>query len=294
MQKSTDEMLALLEQVQTKQDYHKIASYYFELGKLYKEKGITTKALYYLGRFDNLVSGDDDLYDNFEKEDEQAMDWIEEIQTEQMPYELTIQQQVMEMSEDLTILQKMQWLLLSMARFCTLFEELSQLSGYDFYGYEKLSEMVDYFSEGLYGELSEDAEEALDDFYSTIEDVFDSSVMNDYNLKLQIPNQESFVPADLESGDVGTFYFTMAYDLLQAYIFDEEVDEEDLQEGIRFTACGILADYYYRTSETDIKGEPKIQEETKRIFGDYDFVKGNPDKESLIKRIEKYKKIMLV
>ena len=48
---------------------------------------------------------------------------------------------------------------------------------------------------------------------------------------------------------------------------------------IKFTACGIQADYYYRTSEIDIKNEPKVQEEMARIFADYDFVKGNPDKE---------------
>lgn len=294
MAKNIGELLVLLEQVQEKQDDKKTAECYFELGKAYRKEGRTIKALYYLNRFDNLVSGDDDLYEKFQKKDDTAMGWIEDLQAEQMPYELDMQQQVVEKSQDLTALQKMQWLLLTMSRFCALFGELSQLPGYDFLGFENLGEIIDDFSEGLFGELPEDADEAIDDFLDAVDDVFDSPVMTHYNLKLRLPNQEPFAPADLESGDVGTFYFTMVYDMLQAYTSDEEIDEDDMQEAIKFTACGILADYYYRTSEADIKDEPKIQEEAVRIFSDYDFVKGNPDKESFLSRIKDYKKIMLI
>lgn len=71
-----------------------------------------------------------------------------------------------------------------------------------------------------------------------------------------------------------------------------ELDEDDIS--MEFAACGILAGYYYRTSDTDIKGEPKIQEESKRIFSDYHFIKENPEKESFQKRMAGYKKILLV
>lgn len=299
MSKSIDELLVLLEQAQEQQDNKKIAEYYFELGKAYRKEGRTAKALYYLNRFDNLVSGEDDLYDQFQKKDNQAMDWIEALQAEQMPYELMIQQQVVEKAKDLTDLQKMRWLLLTMSRFCVLFEELSLIPGYDFYGFEKLREIIDYFSAIVYEEpeLFEGAEEEIREFYDTIDDVFDSPVMHNYSLKLCLPNQESFVPADLESGDVGTFYFSKAYEELEAYnltCYSFETEEEDMRETMKFAACGILADYYYRTSETDIKDEPKVQEETARIFSDYAFVKENPDKESFLKRIRDYKYIMLI
>ncbi len=63
---------------------------------------------------------------------------------------------------------------------------------------------------------------------------------------------------------------------------------------MEFAACGLLTDYYYRTSDTDAADEPKIKEETARIFSDYEFVKGNPDAASFRNRIAQYKKIMLV
>ncbi len=107
---------------------------------------------------------------------------------------------------------------------------------------------------------------------------------------MELPDQESFVPADLESGD-GTFFFGAAVHALSQSIFDE-AEEDDIQ--MEFAACGLLTDYYYRTSDTDAADEPKIKEETARIFSDYEFVKGNPDAASFRNRIAQYKKIMLV
>lgn len=55
-----------------------------------------------------------------------------------------------------------------------------------------------------------------------------------------------------------------------------------------------MAGYYYRTSDTDISNEPKICEETRRIFPDYEFIKKEPDKDSFEERARSYKSIMLV
>ncbi|MDE7414797.1 MAG: hypothetical protein K2N44_00485 [Lachnospiraceae bacterium] len=63
---------------------------------------------------------------------------------------------------------------------------------------------------------------------------------------------------------------------------------------MEFLACGILADYYYRTSELELKEVPKIQEETACIFSDYDFVKSDPDYDLFQKRIDSYNNIMLI
>ena len=52
----------------------------------------------------------------------------------------------------------------------------------------------------------------------------------------------------LESGDFGAFYYMMAINALQSFIFDE-LDEEDLD--MKFVASGILTDYYYRTCDVD-------------------------------------------
>lgn len=290
--KNTEELLDALKAAQEKQDYENVAKYYLQIGKDYKKKGMAAKAVYYLNRFDNLVGGDDSLYDKFSKKDHQASEWIEELEEENMPYEKTIQEQVVEKAEDLNTLQKLQWLLLTMSRFCRLFSQIAILPEFDAFG--ELDKIVSYFVSGLYGEIDEDAKEDIEeeilDFDDRTDEVFDSILMSDYTKKVELPNQESFVPADLEGGE-GTFLFGAAVHVLKCFISDE-VEEDEIE--MEYAACGLLTDYYYRTLDTDVKDEPKIKEETERIFSDYEFVKGEPDAESFRKRVEEYKKIMLV
>ena len=290
--KNTEELLDALKAAQEKQDYENVAKYYLQIGKDYKKKGMAAKAVYYLNRFDNLVGGDDSLYDKFSKKDHQASEWIEELEEENMPYEKTIQEQVVEKAEDLNTLQKLQWLLLTMSRFCRLFSQIAVLPEFEAFG--ELDKIVSYFVSGLYGEIDEDAKEDIEeeilDFDDRTDEVFDSILMSDYTKKVELPNQESFVPADLEGGE-GTFLFGAAVHVLKCFISDE-VEEDEIE--MEYAACGLLTDYYYRTSDTDVKNEPKIKEETERIFSDYEFVKGEPDAESFRKRVEEYKKIMLV
>lgn len=290
--KNTEELLDALKAAQEKQDYENVAKYYLQIGKDYKKKGMAAKAVYYLNRFDNLVGGDDSLYDKFSKKDHQASEWIEELEEENMPYEKTIQEQVVEKAEDLNTLQKLQWLLLTMSRFCRLFSQIAILPEFDAFG--ELDKIVSYFVSGLYGEIDEDAKEDIEeeilDFDDRTDEVFDSILMSDYTKKVELPNQESFVPADLEGGE-GTFLFGAAVHVLKCFISDE-VEEDEIE--MEYAACGLLTDYYYRTLDTDVKDEPKIKEETERIFSDYEFVKGEPDAENFRKRVEEYKKIMLV
>lgn len=290
--KNTEELLDALKAAQEKQNYENVAKYYLQIGKDYKKKGMAAKAVYYLNRFDNLVGGDDSLYDKFSKKDHQASEWIEELEEENMPYEKMIQEQVVEKAEDLNMLQKLQWLLLTMSRFCRLFSQIAVLPEFEAFG--ELDKIVSYFVSGLYGEIDEDAKEDIEeeilDFDDRTDEVFDSILMSDYTKKVELPNQESFVPADLEGGE-GTFLFGAAVHVLKCFISDE-VEEDEIE--MEYAACGLLTDYYYRTSDTDVKDEPKIKEETERIFSDYEFVKGEPDAESFRKRVEEYKKIMLV
>lgn len=301
-----DTLLTKLSAAQEQNDYKQVAKLYLKLGKAYRQEGKLSKAIYYLNRFDNLVSGDDDLYETFEKQDLQATQWIVELEIQQEPYEKSIQSQVVEKSKELNDLQKIQWILLTMSRFCSLFERISVLE--DFEGFEKLSEMVDLICGGLYGTLdaddSDEIQDAMDQYDELIEDVFDSEVMCDYTQTVRIPDQPDFVPADLESGDVGTYYLGMAFTAMQSFIFDAEGQLSEcpisgaakLEEPVemKFAACGILADYYYRTSDAELKDVPQIRGETERIFSDYDFVKSEPDYEAFQERINVYKTIMLV
>ena len=59
--------LKKLEALQKEGNFPKIAKQYFKVGKTYKRQGNAEKAIYYLERFNNLVGGDDELYDKFTK-----------------------------------------------------------------------------------------------------------------------------------------------------------------------------------------------------------------------------------
>ena len=299
-------LLTALAEAQAANDHKQMAECYLNLGTACRDAGKNTKAIYYVRRFDNPVGGDDDLYDKFSSQNAQVSQWIDKLESLQLPYEKRIQQQAVEKSQDLNELQKMQWILLTMSRFCTLFEKLSVLP--DFEGFEKLSEMIDYICDGLYGTLdtddSDDIQDALWDYDDLLDNVFDSEVMSDYTQTVQILNQPDFVPADLESGDVGTYYFGMAFGALQQFIFDEDgqssecaipsTAQPDDPVDMEFVACGILADYFYRTSDADLEKIPQIQEEAARIFSDYDFVKSAPDYQAFQQRIDLYKEVMLI
>lgn len=285
--KDLEELLVLLEQAQAEKKFKKAAKYYLKIGKAYEKQGKVLKAIYYINR--SIC-----LYEKFKKSDNGMMNWADELENIQEPYEKKIQRQVVEKSSDLNTLQKMQWMLLTMSRFCVLFERISAFSEFEEFG--KLNNMVDYFARGLYGKPDRDKEYEIENYGEYINDVFLSLAMADYTKKVDIPNQTPFVPADLDTGDFGTLFFTLAFDALQAFIFDK-LDEEGLDGldmEIQFVANGILADYYYRTTDVDIEEERKIQEETKRIFSDYDFVKEEPDMERFQERMERYKKIMLI
>lgn len=68
------ELLNALAAAQEKGNYASVARHYLELEKTYKDEGKTAEAIHYLNRFDNLVSGVDDLYETFENEDDLAME----------------------------------------------------------------------------------------------------------------------------------------------------------------------------------------------------------------------------
>lgn len=292
--KDTKQLLAALEKAQQKRDFKAVAKSYLKVGEAYKKEGKQIKAIYYLGRFDNLVGGNDKLYSKFARKDEKAMEWIDELEvslgTERL--EPQLQKQVAEQAMELDYLQKMQWLLLTMARFCRLFREISVLREFEIFG--KLDEIILLLEKGLYEELDEQEQWKIEYFEESLDEIFDSLCMNDCTKKIVIPGKESFVPGDLESGE-GTYLFHMSFCALKDFVLDKVEDEEIEME---FAACGILADYYYRTCEIkddeDIRVYPDVQREIERIFSDFAFVQEHPDKEKLRERIATYRKLMLL
>ena len=292
--KDTKQLLAALEKAQQKRDFKAVAKSYLKVGEAYKKEGKQIKAIYYLGRFDNLVGGNDKLYSKFARKDEKAMEWIDELEvslgTERL--ESQLQKQVAEQAMELDYLQKMQWLLLTMARFCRLFREVSVLREFEIFG--KLDEIILLLEKGLYEELDEQELWKIEYFEESLEEIFDSLCMSDCTKKIVIPGKESFVPGDLESGE-GTYLFHMSLCALKDFVLDKVEDEEIEME---FAACGILADYYYRTCEIkddeDIRVYPEVQREMERIFSDFAFAQEHPDKEKLRERIATYRKLMLL
>lgn len=125
-EKDTKQFLAALEKAQQKRDFEAVAKSYLKVGEAHKKEEKQIKAIYYLRRFDNLVGGNDKLYSKFARKDEKAMEWIDELEgslgTERV--EPQLQKQVAQQAMELDYLQKMQWLLLTMARFCRLYRNL--------------------------------------------------------------------------------------------------------------------------------------------------------------------------
>lgn len=265
-EKDTKQFLAALEKAQQKRDFEAVAKSYLKVGEAYKKEEKQIKAIYYLRRFDNLVGGNDKLYSKFARKDEKAM--------------------------ELDYLQKMQWLLLTMARFCRLFREISVLQEFEIFG--KLDEMILLLEKGLYEKLDEQEQWKVEYFEESLEEIFDSLCMSDCTKKIVIPGKESFVPGDLESGE-GMYLFHMSFCALKDFVLDGVEDEEIEME---FAACGILADYYYRTCEIkddeDIRVYPEVQREIERIFSDFAFIQEHPDKEKLRERIETYRNLMIL
>ena len=279
-----------LESAQKKGDFSEIAKYYFEIGKYYREHGNTEKAIYYLERFDNLVSGANELYIPFMKEDDIATEWICDLQISNPPAAEIIRKEVDDKMENLDMIQRAQWNLLTMARCNVLFHKFSKLPA--FHVLIEYENILDLLMKGIYGHLEEFDEDALSDFCDELEEFIDSEATIDNRNRVSIDNGADFVVSDLES-DEGTLHLAEALEQIGKLAMGEDIDEADGGTDENFVPNGLFTDYYIRTQETSVNDLPQIQQERERIFADYEFIKKHPDEETFASQMALYKKLAL-
>ncbi|MBQ3513941.1 MAG: hypothetical protein IJA32_09115 [Lachnospiraceae bacterium] len=278
--------LKKLEASQKEGNLSKIAKQYFKVGKTYKKMKNAEKAIYYLERFDNLVGGDDELYDKFTKKDDKAMDWVIDLQIEHPPITKHIRKEVEEKAATLSIIQKAQWNLLTLARCTVLFHKFSKLSVFRVFAqYQTVLHML---MKGIYGHQEEVNMDLLFSFCDELEDIFDSINSVDNRNKVNITGGADFVVTDLES-DEGTYHLTMVLDDLRMIACGENVDELNGN----FVPNALFSDYYIRTQDQSLENVPWIQKEQERIWADFNFIKSCPQEQAFADQMAEYMKFSM-
>lgn len=284
--KSIDDLLSELDKAQKNSDYVQIAKLYYDIGEKYLKEGKEEKAFVYINRFDNLTGSDDTLCKKFEKKHEQVSDWI--IMLEDKPfYAKLMQDKVNELSENLSLTQKMQWILLTLTRFCTLFSKFSNFQGFEIL--RQYENIIDILTESMFFNLNEAETKSLSDWLVRFYDFTDSKVVYNANNQISIAGKEPFQACDF-SGDL---LLTNMYEALDELLQRAEIDDPD-DFNMDMVTSGLLTGYYVRTSTENIRNIPAIKSEQSRIESDYEFICTLPSRDEFMKRILEYKKIMLV
>ena len=283
--RTQEELMFLLEEAYRKEDAVKTATLFYEIGKRYLKDGKEEKALVYMTRFDELVGCDNNLYNQFEDKDEQALKWIAEL-SEKKSYAKEIKDWVMEKGKELNQFQKMQWNLLTLARVNKLFEKFSELSGFEIF--KDFDKGIDMLVKGVCFGCEEEEKEQLDDFIFDLEDAIEISTMISNESRVKIKNNADFEALDLVGDD---FYTNMM--LVINEIVDSFENEEEEDSTLDFVTNALHIGYYARTREEAMYEIEALEEEKKRIIADYEFVKGNLEKEEFVERIKGYKELVL-
>ena len=276
-----------LRKAQTRKNYVKVANLYYKLAEYYHKEGNVEKWWLYIHRFDNLSSSRDEIYDKIsEKLMDTASDWIGEIEEMEdfLPNELMSWAE--DEAEELDMIQRVKWNLLTMARFEKLFTELSTLP--DLALLSQFGTVVDCMVKAVYEPIGEEYGQLLGfvkEFYPFI----DSEAMADASNHIPITGGADFEVYDLQNGEAMLNMYMLMDDILQ-YAEERRAMGEI---GMDLVTNVLQADYYIRTHDEPLREIPAVQAEIKRIQEDLEFVKGYPDKQEFMERMRQHKELML-
>lgn len=287
-EKTLEELLASLKEAQRSKNFVSIARLYYEIGSQYYKLDDKLKARLYLNRFDTLTSSQDSIYSKIsEKWMDEASEWIDDIDSDDSLFINEMASRVEELSEDLTGRQKIQWNLLTLARFETLFKRLSTLPGFAvFADYKKV---LNIYSQSLYRAIDQSEYETILKFVQDFYPFTDSLALADASNRIPVPGGADFEAYDLIGSETLLNIYTLIDDLTQ--LTEIRIDSIDVTTDV--ISNSLLTDYYIRTAKGDISTLPAIKTEENRIMDDYKFVTGSPDKERFLERFEQYRKLSL-
>lgn len=287
-EKSLEELLTSLKEAQKKKDFLTVCKLYYEIGVRYRNEGNHLKARLYLNRFDTLAGSQDDIYAKInEKWMDTVSEWIDEYDEDDSFYINQMRGHVEELSASLNGRQKIQWNLLTMARFDTLFQRMSTLPGLDFLA--KYKKALTIYSQNLYRAIDQSEYEMISDFLKDFYPFTDSLALADTGNRLPMASSAAFECYDLIGGDTLLNIYNLLADLTEL----TELKRDAYQVRTDVVTNTLLADYYIRTKDGDIRNLPAVKAEEKRILDDYRFVSGSPDKEQFFERFDSYRKLSL-
>lgn len=284
--KSAEELLKELETVQQNMDVNQMAKLYYAIGEKYLQSGAEEKAFVYINRFDNLVSSNDKLYERFKKKEEQASDWIGMLEEKDF-FAKRARDKVEELSEALNQMQKIQWNLLTLARFNTLLAKFSAFPGFEVL--RQYENVIDILTDGMLGGLRKNETKNLFEWLTHFYDFCDSAAANDARNKITVSGRAAFEACDLQDNILLT-----NLDLILDEMVQIAEGTGNGEVSIDFITAGLLTGYYARTSDISVEDIPAVKTEWNRILSDYEFVCYNPSYEEFITRMSEYKKISLI
>ena len=286
---SQEDVFATLKKAQQHKNFVAVAKAYYSIGKMYLDQGQKEKALLYINRFDALSGSQDAICEKIPEEmADQAADWIEMLEEEDRElYMNELRAQAGEMGEMLSDMQKIQWNLLSLARFEALFAKLSALKGFSVLA--NYSKVVEILAQSLYRPVTEEEKQILQEHSFDFYPFTDSSELADVTNSIPVAGG-----ADMEAYDI-IGYSTL---LNMMTVIDDLIDmaegkSEAKDMDVDFVINSLIADYYIRTGETELRNIPAVKKETDRIFADFDFVKSAPDKDNFLERMKQNGKVLI-
>ena len=274
-----DELLTALDEARREEDEVKIANLFWEISSRYQEEEKYEKAMVYLTLFDDLVGGDDDLYDRFQNQDEEAMKQIDVLSRKQS-FGKEVRDMLDEKEKDLTNIQKAQWIILSLARMNGLFDKFSEFDGFEvFCDYE---EVIRLLAKGIYLGCDSEQEETLDDFVMDIEDVETSAMLSVGN---RVANDGY---ADYEAIDlIGSELYVHMMDAFNE-ITDFLENDEECEISLNVIESALHAGYYARICEKSLYEIPALVAGKQRIMSDYEYIKGEPGEADFGMKVDEY------
>ncbi len=269
-------------------DLAKLAETYYEMGKAYAKEGDLERSRLYLERSCTIYSNFDEVYDKCGKFMDDCDERIGNLEGEALLGNELLEQ-VEEKAEVLSNRQKYYWGLMSLARFQVVFQHLADCDNCRILG--ELSQVLNM----LYRTINENVRmEDLDyslDFITRFYDFGDSEAFVNTKNQAALDSGAAIQLFDLNGNSTVTLLHLFVDKFISLLRDGFDTVEENEEAELDFIPCTLLIDYYLRTRYEELRKIPQIQAEISRIWADYDFVKGNPDAQEVIHRLEQYRRM---
>ncbi len=276
-----------LQTLRENKDWVNLAIEYYNLGVKAMEDGDNIKATLWLNRSNSIYSAKDDIYTAVGDElQDDCSRRIGELEDENNIYN-NFPEYTQEKLSNLANAQFSMMGLFSISRLIPIFNKLSKLNGCEILGeIDKVPTVIlKAFSSGISG----DEFEFLSNLASELYAFADSEHYWGNTGSIQGANNQPFEVFDLH-GMMGAIQELITYllDFTDTLTALSQGEEPPMSEcGI--VNCTLLADFYARTTNTNLDEIPEIKAEISRINDDFKFITSNVSFDDIASRVSDYK-----